>query len=204
MLTHVELRLGLVVLQIVVLQLRFFPVHRQNFVIKIRIIVHFTDRNILDEVTQILPDVLKFIDSGSLHIVCMQNLVDQLSLYHNFRDVRHRCNSGNFLKQVAAGFSVFLSGEIGKLDAIHQRVEPQRLGIVLFRCNERCKLLPHEQRVLIGQGIVTVRFGIPLHIFQVLSNRKIILVQLLHLAHHVLHQRLAEGNQVRRLIRQVL
>jgi len=148
--------------------------------------------------------MLKFVDSGILYIVRMQNFVDQFGLRHDFRDIRHRCNSGNFLKQVAAGFAVFLSGEIGKLDAIHQRIEPQRLGIVLFRSNERCKLLPHEQGVLIGHGVIVIGICIPLHIFQVLSNRKIILVQLLHLAHHVLHQRLAEGNQVRRLIRQVL
>ena len=87
----------------------------------------------------------------------MQNFVDQFGLRHDFRDVRHRCNSGNLLKQVAAGFAVFLSDEIGKLDAVYQRIEPQRLSIVLFRCNERCQLLPHEQGVLIGQRIVVVR-----------------------------------------------
>ena len=148
--------------------------------------------------------MLKFVDSGGLHIVRMQNFVDQFGLRHDFWDVRHRCNSGNFLKQVAAGFTVFLSGEIGKLDAIHQRIEPQRLGIVLFRSNERCKLLPHEQGVLIGHGVIVIGICIQLHIFQVLAHCKVLFVQFLHLVHHVLYQRLAEGNEIRCLIRQVL
>ena len=87
----------------------------------------------------------------------MQNFVDQFGLSHDFRDVRHRCNSGNFLKQVAAGFAVFFSGEIGKLNAIYQRIEPHRLSIVFLRRDERRQLLPHEQGVLIGQRIVVVR-----------------------------------------------
>ena len=148
--------------------------------------------------------MLKFVDSGILYIVRMQNFVDQFGLSHDFWDVRHRCNSGNFLKQVAAGFAVFFSGEIGKLNAIYQRIEPQRLSIVLFRSNERRKLLPHEQGVLIGHGVIVIGICIQLHIFQVLAHCKVLFVQFLHLAHHVLYQRLAEGNQVRRLIRQVL
>lgn len=72
--------------------------------------------------------MLKFVDSGILYIVRMQNFVDQFGLCHDFRDVRHRCNSGNLLKQVAAGFAVFLSDEIGKLNAVYQRIEPQRLS----------------------------------------------------------------------------
>ena len=118
MLTHVELRLGLVVLQIVVFQLRFFPVHRQNFVIKIRIIAHFTDRNILDEVAQILPDVLKFIDSGGLHIVRMQNLVNQLSLHHDLRNICHSCNGRDLFKQITPRLAIFLSRQVRKLDAV--------------------------------------------------------------------------------------
>jgi len=38
----------------------------------------------------------------------------------------------------------------------------------------------------------------------VLPDSEVLPVQLLHLAYHILYQRLAEGNQVRRLIRQVL
>ena len=109
MLTHVELRLGLVVLQIVVLQLRFFPVYRQNFVIKICIIVHLTNRNILNKVTQVLPDMLKFTDSGGLHIVRMQNLVNQLSLHHDFRNICHRRDGGDLFKQITPRLAVLLS-----------------------------------------------------------------------------------------------
>ena len=118
MLTHVELRLGLVVLQIVVLQLRFFPVYRQNFVIKICIIVRLTNRNILNKVAQILPDVLKLIDPGSLHIVCMQNLVDQLSLCHDLRDIRHGRDGGDLLHKIAPRLAVLLSRQVRKLNAV--------------------------------------------------------------------------------------
>ena len=100
--------------------------------------------NILDKVAQVFADMLKFVDSGRFQIIRVQNFVEQIRLRHDFRDVRHRCNSGNLLKQVAAGFAVFLSDEIGKLNAVYQRIEPQRLSIVFLRRDERCQLLPHE------------------------------------------------------------
>ena len=118
MLTHVELRLGLVVLQIVVLQLRFFPVYRQNFVIKICIIVRLTNRNILNKVAQILPDMLKFTDSGSLHIICVQDLVDQFRLHHDFRNICHRRDGGDLFKQITPRLAVLLSRQVRKLDAV--------------------------------------------------------------------------------------
>ena len=161
-------------------------------------------RDILHKVSQIFPDMLKFVDSGILYIVRMQNFVDQFGLRHDFRDVRHRCNSGNLLKQVAAGFAVFLSDEIGKLNAVYQRIEPHRLSIVFLRRDERCQLLPHEQGVLIGHGVIVIGICIQLHIFQVLAHCKVLFVQFLHFVHHVLYQRLAEGNEIRCLIRQVL
>jgi len=75
-------------------------------------------RDILHKVSQIFPDMLKFVDSGILYIVRMQNFVDQFGLRHDFWDVRHRCNSGNLLKQVAAGFAILLSRQVRKLDAV--------------------------------------------------------------------------------------
>ena len=118
MLTYVELRLGLVVLQIVVLQLRCFPVYRQDFVIKIRIVEYLADRNILDKITQIFPDMLKFADPGSLHIICVQDFVNQLSLHHDLRDIRHRCDGRNLFEQIAPRLAILLSRQVCKLDAV--------------------------------------------------------------------------------------
>ena len=74
----------------------------------------------------------------------------------------------------------------------------------MFRLNERGQLLPHEQGVLVGESVIVIGIGIQLHIFQMLLDGKVVPVQLAHLLHHVVDQRLAKVDQLRRLVVQIL
>ena len=86
----------------------------------------------------------------------MQDLIDQLGLRHDLRNIRHRRNGSDLLHEVTSCLAILLSGKVSKLNPVHQGIESQCLGIVLLRCNERRQLLPHEQRILIGQGVIAV------------------------------------------------
>ena len=59
MLTDKILGLGLVVLQVIILQFGLFPVDRKDLVIEIRVVNDFADRNILHQVAQALSDMFK-------------------------------------------------------------------------------------------------------------------------------------------------
>ena len=62
--------------------------------------------------------MLKFADSGGLHIICVQDFVNQLSLHHDLRDIRHRCDSRNLFEQITPRLAVLLSRQVRKLDAV--------------------------------------------------------------------------------------
>ena len=85
-----------IIFQIIVFQFCFFPFRWKNFVCKIgHIFIPALIRNILHKISQIFPDIFKFIDSCIFHIICMQNLIDQLCLCLNLRYICHSGNSGN-------------------------------------------------------------------------------------------------------------
>jgi hypothetical protein len=89
MLAHIELRLELVVLQVVVLQLRLPPLHGQNIIGEIRVVNSAVVGQVLHQIPQALPDVLKLVEPGVVQVVSMQDLLNQFRLYSDLRDVVH-------------------------------------------------------------------------------------------------------------------
>ena len=81
MLAHIELRLELVVLQVVVLQLRLPPLHGQNIIGEIRVVNSAVVGQVLHQIPQALPDVLKLVEPGVVQVVSMQDLLNQFRLY---------------------------------------------------------------------------------------------------------------------------
>ena len=150
--------------------------------------------NILDKVAQVFADMLKFVDSGRFQIIRVQNFVEQIGLRHNFRDVCHRRDRSNLFHQVAARFTVLFPGKVGKLYTVHQGIKPQCLGVVLFGGDQRRQFLPHQQGVLVGQRRIIVCVCVQLYIFKMLAHSKVVLIQLLHFANHIVHKSLAERN----------
>lgn len=82
----------------------------------------------------------------------------------------------------------------GKLYTVHQGIKPQCLGVVLLGGNQRRQFLPHQQGVLVGQRRIIVCVCVQLYIFKMLAHSKVVLIQLLHFAHHIVHKSLAERN----------
>ena len=191
-LTNIELRFQLIVLQIVIFQLRLVPVHGKKLVRKIRQVGGSIRGNVLDQIAQILPDVLELVDAGSFQIVRVQDLVDELALHHDFRDVGNGCDGSDLFVEVCSGLGVLFAHEICQLDAIHQRVEAHRLGVVCIRRDQRRQFIADLQGVFVSEGCVVVRIGIQLYVLQVLADGKAFCTQFPHLADHILHQRLAE------------
>ena len=64
----------------------------------------------------------------------------------------------------------------------------QCFRVIRFRFDQGGKFFPGNQGICIGQRIVTIFIRIQLNIFQMLFDRKIVTIQLLHLTDHVLHQ----------------
>ena len=84
--------------------------------------------------------------------------------------------------------SVRLPGKVCQFDAVQQRIKTQCFRVVRLRFDQGGKFFPGNQGICIGQRIVTVLVRIQLDIFQMLLDRKIVTIQLLHLTDHVLHQ----------------
>ena len=101
--------LCLIVLQIIVLQFRLFPFNGQNIILEIRVITYFLFSKILHQITKTFPNMFKFIDSGTIQIIRMENLINQLCLHHNFWYVCYRRNRTHFFQQITPSFSIFFS-----------------------------------------------------------------------------------------------
>ena len=48
----------------------------------------------------------------------MQNLVNQLSLHHDLRNICHSCNGRDLFNQIAPRLAILLSRQVRKLDAV--------------------------------------------------------------------------------------
>ena len=160
--------------------------------------------HIFHQISQIFSNMLELIDSRFFQIARVQDLVNEFALHHDLRDVSHRGDAIDLFEQIRSSLGVLLTHEISQFDTVQQRVKANRPGIIRVRDDQWRKLIPHLQGIFVRQGGVMLRVGIQFHIFQVLPNRKVLFVQFLHLANHVVHQRLAECDQIRCLIRKIL
>ena len=204
MLAHIELRLGLVVLQIVVLQLRLLPLYGEDIICKVGIVNGAIMRQILHQVPQALPDVLKLVDSGVVQVISMQDLLDEFRLRPDLRDVCHAGHAADLLHQILPGFLIGLSNQVGKFNAIHQCIKPHGTGLVHIRLEEWGNLVPQVERILISEGLVARRVSELLYIPQVLPHSKIRPIQLLHFGEHFIYQLLSKGDQFLSLVGQIL
>lgn len=73
MLPYIIFGFCLIIFQIIVFQLGFFPFCRKNFVREICGVPYTLDGDVLDQVTQLFSDVLKLVHIGSFDIVGLDN-----------------------------------------------------------------------------------------------------------------------------------
>ncbi len=78
--------------------------------------------------------------------------------------------------------------KVGQFHPVHQRIKPHRARLVPIRQNKRRKLLFHNLRVFIADGLIAFHVCIQIDILQMLFYRKIFPIQLLHLTTHSLNQ----------------
>ena len=188
MLPYIVLSFCLVIFQIIVFQLGFFPFCRKNFVREICGVPYPLDGDVLDQVTQLFSDVLKLVHIGSFDIVGLDNFFEQRAFLINLWNIGHARNRFRFFQQLAAATSVELPGKVCQFDAVQQSIKTQCFRVIRFRFDQEGKFFPGNQGICIGQRIVTIFIRIQLNIFQMLFDRKIVTIQLLHLTDHVLHQ----------------
>ena len=159
---------------------------------------------ILHQVPQALPDMLKLIDSSIVQIVGMQDLLNQLRLSPDLRDVGHAGHAADLFHQILACLLIGLSHQIGKFDAIHQCIKPHGAGLICVRLEQRRHFLFQMKRIFIAEGLVALRIGKLFYVFQMLLDREIAPVQLLYFGKHLPHQLLPEGDQLLGLVGQIL
>ena len=134
----------------------------------------------------------------------MQNLIDQIRLSLNLRNIGHACNSSHFSVKICPGLRILLSNQISQLNPIHKRVKPNGVYLVPVRLDQRSHFLPDKQSVLIGKGMIAGRFRIQLHILQMLAHSKAVPRQFPHLPAHLIHQCFPVCSQPVRLIFHIL
>ena len=148
--------------------------------------------------------MLKLIDPCVVQIVGMQDFLDEFRLCPDFWDICHAGHAADLFHQILPGFLVGLAHQIGKFNAVHQRVKTHSTGFVHIRLEQRRHFLFQMERILIAEGLVARRVGELLHIPQVLPHSEVLSIQLLHLREHFVHQLLSEGNQFLGLVGQIL
>ena len=112
MLTNIEFSFCLVILQFIILKLRIIPLSRQNFICKICIVFNDSFRQILHKITKTYSDMLKFINTSIVYIVCMENLIDKFRLHLNLRDIGYAGNAFNLFEKVTSMSSVSFASQI--------------------------------------------------------------------------------------------
>ena len=174
-----------IIFQVIIFQLRLFPFHRQKFIRKIGIIpLSFFFFDIFDQFSQIFTDMFKFIHTGRLQIIRVQDLIQQFFLCFDLRNIGNTCHRTHLFQKILSRFSIFISHQISKLNPIEQCVK-----------TNGGRLLLNGQRILVTDILIILRIGIIFHIFQMLTHRKIIPAQFLYFSLHTLNQVFAIGNQ---------
>lgn len=128
MLPYIVLSFCLVIFQIIVFQLGFFPFCRKNFVREICGVPYTLDGDVLDQVTQLFLDVLKLVHIGGFDVVGLDDFFQQGALLVDLRNVGHARNRLRLFQQLAAATGVGLSGKICQFDAVQQRIKTQPFG----------------------------------------------------------------------------
>ena len=188
MLTDIILSLCLIILQIVVLQLRFFPFHGQDLVIKVRIVASFDFWQIFHQTAEIFPDIFEFRDAGAFNIIGVKDLIQELRLRHDLGDVGDACDSGSLGDQIVLRPRIFLPRKACQLDAVHEGIEAKRGRLIRLRLDQRGKFFPDLERILVCKSLIIVPVRIEIHILQMLPDRKVFPIQLLHLSDHMIHK----------------
>ena len=91
-------------------------------------------RQVLHQVPQAFPDVLKLVDPGVVQVVGMQDFLDEFRLRPDLRDVCHAGHAADLLHQILPGFLI-------GLDPVHQRVKANRAGLVPVGLEQRGNFL---------------------------------------------------------------
>ena len=157
MLTHIILSLCLIILEIIIFQFRFLPLHGKDLVAKIRIVPINLIGYVFHQVSKLLSDILKLIDSRVFHVVRVQNLFNEFLLRHNLRNIR--CDTSyrrHLFHQIVFGAVVCFASKIGELNPIHQRSEPKRLGVILLRQDQWGQFFTNSQSIAIRERIVII------------------------------------------------
>ena len=139
--------------------------------------------------------MFKFIHTGRLQIIRVQDLIQQFFLCFDLRNIGNTCHRTHLFQKILSRFSIFISHQISKLNPIEQCVKTNGGRLFLIRHDQRCNLLLNGQRILVTDILIILRIGIIFHIFQMLTHRKIIPAQFLYFSLHTLNQVFAIGNQ---------
>ena len=150
MLTHVKLRLCLVIFQIVVFQFGIFPLRGKDLIVKIRVIYGFIGVNIFHQITHRFSDIFKRIDVCRIQIIGVQDLVDEFGLCHDLGNICHCGNSNHLIFEIPPCTRIAFTRQKSELDSIQERIETNRFRLVLFGHQKRRKLFAHNQRIFIG------------------------------------------------------
>ena len=174
MLSDIKLCFCLIILQLVILKFRFFPLDCQYIIFKIRIIASFLSWDIFHQITQLFSDFFKFIHSGLFNIIRSKNLLDQICLCLDLRNISHTCYSFYFLSQISSCFYILFSHQICKLYPIHQCIKSDCICLILFRLNQWRNFLFYSHGISISKSLIIRLIRIHFNVFQVLPYCKII------------------------------
>ena len=204
MLTDIKFRFGLVIFQIIVFQIGFFPFNGEEIVREIGFVNFAIMGQVFHQVPQRFPDMLELIDAGIVQIIGVQDFFHQLRLGTNFGNRGNTGYSSDFLAEILACTGIFLPHKVGQLDSVQESIKANGTGFILVGKQQGSDFVPQIKGIFITECSVALGIRKFLHIPQMLADSEMIPVQFLYFGEHLVHQFLSEWNQVSGLISQVL